>query len=233
MKKLLIANLKMNLTNDEIINYKKVIEESNINDIIICPTSIHLPLMISNKYEVGSQNGYFINKGAYTGEVSFYQLKDMGINYSIIGHSERRNIFNEDNELISNKLKSCIENNILPILCVGENKEERLSNNTIEVIDEELKSIPYDMINKIIIAYEPIWAIGTGLIPTMDEIEEVLIHIRKVLNEKKKDVTILYGGSVNTSNIKEICNLDNCDGALIGGASNDPSNLLKMYNEVN
>lgn len=232
MSKLLVANLKMNLTKDEIINYKKVLEESNIDNIIICPSSIHLPFLLSDKYEVGSQNGYFINKGAYTGEISFYQLKDMGINYSIIGHSERRNIFNENNGLIFNKLKSCIENNILPILCIGENKEERLGSKTIDVINEELKYIPYDMFNEIIIAYEPIWAIGTGLIPTMSEISEVLTYIKKILNEKEKSVKVLYGGSVNISNIKEICSLDNCDGVLIGGASNDPNNLINMYNEV-
>lgn len=235
MNKLIIANLKMNLNKKEIVEYKKTIEESNIKEFIICPPNIYIGIMQSNSYSVCAQNGYHINSGAFTGEVSFAQLKSIGVNYSLIGHSERRNMFNENDEIIALKLKSCIENDIMPILCVGENKEERELGKTLEVIEREIKNdLKGTKFNDIIIAYEPVWAIGTGLIPTKEDINEVHLHIKKVLKDiYNKDVKVLYGGSVKLSNIKEICNIISVDGVLIGGASNDPNNLISMYNELN
>ncbi len=231
--KQLIANLKMNLTFEEMQNYKYVIENSNVTDLIICPSFIHLEMMQSNKYGLCAQNGYSVDKGAFTGEVSFYQLRNINVNYSLIGHSERRHIFNEDDVLVSKKIDACINNGIKPILCVGETKEEKESGNTLNVIDRQIiDSIFNKNIKDIIIAYEPVWAIGTGLIPTIDDINLVHLHIKELLNKNNINVNVLYGGSVKESNIAEICSLDSVDGVLIGGASNDPNNLLKMYNII-
>ncbi len=234
MKKIVIANLKMNLNNDEMKNYKTVIESSGIEGLIICPSFIFLSDMKSDKYDLCAQNGYYNDKGAYTGEISFYQLNSLGIKYSLIGHSERRHVFKETDEDMNMKMQSCLRNNIIPVLCIGETKEERENNKTKEVLENQIKIALKDIdLSNIIIAYEPVWAIGTGLIPTMDEINSIHLHIKKVLKELLNiDSKVLYGGSVNISNIGEITALDNVDGVLIGGASNDPNNLVLMYNKM-
>ena len=233
MNKLLIANLKMNLNYEDIIEYKKVIENSDITNFVICPSNIYLHILSSNKYELCAQNGYHEDRGAFTGEVSFKQLKSMGVKYSLIGHSERRNIFNESNDDIRKKLKSCIENGITPILCVGENKDERESGNAEKIVENEIKSIIQDLIlYDLIIAYEPIWAIGTGLTPTSIDIMNMHSCIKKIVKDNTKNVKVIYGGSVNESNIKGICNIEGVDGVLIGDASNNPLNVIKMYNLV-
>lgn len=157
----------------------------------------------------------------------------MGVKYSLIGHSERRNIFNESNDDIRKKLKSCIGNGITPILCVGENKEERESGNAEKIVENEIKSIIRDLVlSDLIIAYEPIWAIGTGLIPTSIDIMNMHSCIKEIVKDNTKNVKVIYGGSVNESNIKDICNIEGVDGVLIGDASNNPQNIIKMYNSV-
>ena len=230
--KLVVANLKMNLTLSQILDYKNTIKDRQDN-LIIAPSYIYLSDMKSNNYEVASQDGYQIDNGAYTGQVSFNQLKSLGVNYSIIGHSERREKFNETNEAVKEKYISAISNNITPILCVGETKEDRLSNKTFSVIKEEL-SIVFDNIkvNTAIIAYEPVWAIGTGLTPTLEEINEVHRYIKELLNTYNIEVKVLYGGSVNINNIREFSKSNDIDGFLIGSASLDPNNLLNMINEI-
>lgn len=234
MDKLIMANLKMNLTREEIKEYKNIIENSDIKNLIICPSYIYLNDMASDKYSVGSQNGYYVDKGAYTGEISFYQLSNYGVKYSLIGHSERRHVFNETDSEIALKMQSCINNNVTPILCVGETKEERESNKTKDVIDSQIKTALEGLnLSSIIIAYEPVWAIGTGLIPTMDDINDIHLHIKDMLNKVYNlDPKVLYGGSVNLSNIKEITSINSVDGVLIGSASNNPNNLINMYNEI-
>lgn len=227
MDKLIVANLKMNLNFNDIVNYKKIIEESNIQNFIIAPSSIYLNAMQSSKYSWCAQNGYYVDYGAYTGEISFLQLNHLNVKYCLIGHSERRNIFNEDYELISKKAASCVKNNIIPILCVGENKNERDKGNTLNVIDRQLECVKN--LDNVIIAYEPVWAIGSGCVPNVSDIERVHLHIKNVLNS---NVKILYGGSVNLSNIKEICSNNVVDGVLIGSASIDPNQIIKMYNEL-
>ncbi len=229
--KLIIANLKMNLTFDEILNYKKTIN-TKYDNLIIAPSYIYLRDMQSENYLIASQDGYQIDKGAYTGEVSLNQLKSIGVNYSIVGHSERRHKFNETNEIVKEKYKQAINNNIKPILCVGETKEERLSNRVKEVIDSQLIDIFKDTnINEPIIAYEPVWAIGTGLTPNITEIEEVHKYIKDFLKKYNVNPIVLYGGSVNLDNIKSFNESEYIDGFLIGGASLDPNNLIKMIEQ--
>lgn len=230
--KLIIANLKMNLTLEDILKYKETIKDK-YNNLIIAPSYIYLKEMESNNYDIASQDGYNIDKGAYTGEVSFNQLKSLGVKYSIIGHSERRQLFNETNEIIKDKFISAINNDITPILCIGETKEERLSNKLKDVIELQLKTIFDNIeINNAIIAYEPVWAIGTGLTPTEKEIEEAHKYIKELLDKYNINSKILYGGSVNLNNIKSFSKLENVDGFLIGSASLDPNNLLDMIKET-
>jgi len=234
MKKIMMANLKMNLNYDDMKNYKQVLESSGVEGLIICPSYLFLSDMKSDKYDLCSQNGYAIDKGAFTGEISFYQLSSLNIKYSLIGHSERRHVFKETDEDMNLKMQSCLKNNIIPVLCIGETKEERESNGTKEVLERQLNIALKDVsLTDIIIAYEPVWAIGTGLIPTMDEINDIHLHIKRVLKESLSiNSKVLYGGSVNLSNISDITILGNVDGVLIGGASNDPNNLIAMYNKM-
>lgn len=225
--KLIIANLKMNLTLNEVLEYKNNIKEKYSN-LIIAPSYIYLNIMKSNNYDIASQDGYYIDKGSYTGEVSFNQLKSLGIKYSIIGHSERRRKFNETNDMVKSKFISAINNNIIPILCIGETKEERLSNKMKDVIEEQLKLFDVVKLDNVIIAYEPVWAIGTGFTPTLDEINEMHIYIKEILNKYNIKSKILYGGSVNENNIENLSKSNNIDGFLIGSASLDSNNLIKM-----
>lgn len=229
--KLIIANLKMNLTLEEMLKYKETIKERHDN-LIIAPPYIYLDIMKSQNYDTASQDGYYVDSGAYTGEVSFNQLKSMNINYSIIGHSERRQKFNETNDIVKQKYISAINNRITPIVCVGETQEERLSNKTFDIIEEEIKVLLDEKTESIIIAYEPIWAIGTGLTPTLEEIESIHKFIKDLLNKYNFNSKILYGGSVNLNNIKEFSKSEHIDGFLIGSASLDPNNLLNMMNEI-
>lgn len=234
MDKLIVANLKMNLNFEQIKEYKKIIGESDIKNFILCPSYIYLNYMKSNSYEVCSQNGYYKDEGACTGEISFYQLNKLGIKYSLIGHSERRHVFNESNDLISLKMENCIKNNVTPILCVGETEEDKNKGLTNEVIDTQINTaLSKVKLSDVIIAYEPVWAIGTGLTPTIDDINNIHLHIKEMLKSVHNiESKVLYGGSVKLNNIKEIIENQNVDGVLIGSASNDPNNLLNMYNEV-
>lgn len=232
MNKLIVANIKMNFTYEEAINYKNNIKDKYDN-LIICPPYLYIKDMISNNYVIGSQDGYYIDKGAYTGEISFHQLSSIGVKYSIIGHSERRHKFNESNEIIKLKFDSCISHSITPILCVGETKEERDNGIIFDIIKNQVDSACINItLNKIIIAYEPVWAIGTNVTPTLKEIEEVHIYIRNLLKTHNIDCQILYGGSVNLNNIKEFSSSNNIDGFLIGSASLDADNLIKMIKET-
>lgn len=230
MDKLIVTNFKMNLSKEEVLEYKKIVENSDIKNLIISPSNIYLDLMSSNKYDLCAQNGYYEDFGTHTGEVSFKQLKSLGVKYSLIGHSETRNMSNEDIPL---KLKSCINNGIVPILCVGNDINEKDTSKLFCILDKELKVLSGLKINDIIIAYEPTWAIGTGVTPSLENIKSVHIYIKNVLSKVYNiKCKVIYGGSVNMSNIKEICSIEEVDGVLIGSSSLNPNNLLKMYNKI-
>ncbi len=231
MNKILVANLKMNLNYEEIINYKNILSNCDCSNLIVCPSNIYLELLRGQKFSLGAQDGYYIDKGAYTGEVSFYQLKDL-VSYCIVGHSERRRLFGESNELISRKVESCTKNGVTPILCVGETIDEHNSKITDEIISKQLQALHVS--NNIIIAYEPVYAIGSGIIPSYEDIKSTHSFIKEEMKRLYNiDVKVLYGGSVNLENAKSICFIENVDGLLIGGASNDPNNILNMLNEIN
>jgi len=178
--------------------------------------------------ELGAQDMHFEEKGAYTGETSPLMLKACGCKYVIIGHSERRQFFHETDQLINKKISSAISSGLTPIFCIGETKEERKEKKTLNVLDKQvqngLKGIPVSTGNELVIAYEPIWAIGTGETASTQQAEEVHFSIRKLIekiyNKNVADkIKILYGGSVKSENASKLMSLENVDGALIGGAS--------------
>lgn len=234
MDKIYILNNKMNLLSDDIDNY--INETNKLNNdynIIIAPSSIYLQQFINKSiHKVCSQNAYHPNSGAYTGEISFSQLKSLGVNYCIIGHSERRNIFNETDDIINKKISSCVNNNIIPILCVGESKEERENNNQNEKIKKQIQeALNNNQIQEIIIAYEPIWSIGRGITPTKEEIQDIANYIYDILNQYNIKFKILYGGSVDNNNINDILNITNISGVLMGGSSLKTEVLNQIFNK--
>jgi triosephosphate isomerase len=201
-------------------------------EIVICPTFVNLQaaagVIKGSNIKLGAQNLYPKQEGAYTGEISPLMLRSVGCAYVIIGHSERRQYFKETNDFINEKVKSAIEYGLLPIMCVGEKLEEREKGLTFDVVKDHvvngLKGISKEKAQHVVIAYEPVWAIGTGKTATPQQAEEVHEFIRKLLAETYDEQTaqairIQYGGSVKPENIKELMACKNIDGALVGGAS--------------
>ncbi len=227
MKKI-FANMKMNLTLDEIKNY--INDTSSFKkDFVVIPTSIYIPYFIDNNYIVGIQDISKFDNGAYTSNVSAKQVKSMGIDYTLIGHSERRNVFNETLEDVNLKVKKGLENNLKIVLCIGEKLEQK--DNYKEILEEQILTVfeGVDKIDDIIIAYEPVWSIGTGLTPTNEEIETITDYIKSVVNKKyNKDIDVLYGGSVNEKNIESLNTINNVSGFLVGGASLNKDKIYKI-----
>ncbi len=227
---LIVLNNKSNLNKYEFEKY--VTELENINSdkqLVLCPSDIYLNSFDLNNIEKGSQNVSSYKNGAHTGEVSATQLKDLGVKYCIVGHSERRKNNHETNSDIKNKIKLLLENDITPILCIGEEKEEKDSKKTSSIIEKELSVLmDEELKEKVVIAYEPIWAIGTGISATSSDINEVVLQIRKMLPKN----VIIYGGSVTENNIKEINANTQLDGYLLGNVSLDVKRLIELLNLV-
>ena len=236
--RIIAGNWKMNKTVGEALELVNFILNNTSpipdHEIVVCPpfTALYpVQQAIKNSHiKLGAQNMYKEDKGAYTGEISPIMLKDIGVKYVIIGHSERRHIFGESDELINAKLKKALEHNLTPIFCVGETLEEREKGITLEVIKRQLdiglKDIPFGQYSNIVIAYEPVWAIGTGKTAKPSDAAEVHRFIRTYL--QVQDITILYGGSVKPSNIKEIMAEPEIDGVLVGGASLDAASFVNI-----
>ena len=186
---------------------------------------------------LGAQNLFWESKGAYTGEISPSMLISAGCEYVIIGHSERRQYFGESDETVNRKIRAAVNHDLKPILCVGESEKERESNDTFSVLDKQmktgLKGFSLDDLKLLIIAYEPVWAIGTGKTATVDQAQEVHGFLRSTLdksygNKLAKSIRILYGGSVKPNNISELMAMADVDGALVGGASLDPETFSNI-----
>jgi triosephosphate isomerase len=185
---------------------------------------------------VGAQNVYFEPKGAFTGEISIPMLKDAGCTHVILGHSERRHIFGEPDDLIAKKVKAVLDAGLVPVLCYGETLEEREAGRTADVVSRQLRTalagLSSGELERIVYAYEPVWAIGTGKSATADEAQEVCADSKKLISElagKPIPVVVLYGGSVNANNAKELLSMDAIDGALVGGASLKAESFLQIY----
>lgn len=250
MRKSFIAgNWKMNMTHleavDFIKNFAQNYKNKNNCDVAVCPPftaiqSVKNTLENNNiDIKLGAQNMYYKESGAFTGEVSPKMLKALGVEYVIIGHSERRNIFGEKNEDVNEKIKSAFSNGLKPIMCIGESIDVREKGNArdfvINQIVECLKDINENDVIKLTIAYEPIWAIGTGKTATPDDANdmcrEIREEIKKLFSTKiSESIRIQYGGSVKSSNITELMNMPDIDGALVGGASIKVDEFAKIIN---
>lgn len=226
--KWIVSNHKMNLTKEEIENYVSQISSlKSTNKLVFCPSNIYLPYFQNQEnYELGVQNVADRKMGALTGEVAVEQLKSLNVSYVIIGHSERRNILNESEEMIHQKIKLVLENDMIPILCIGEKEEEISQREEILMAEIDSAFLQQSNLERLIIAYEPIWAIGTGKIPTPEEITTITEWIKDYIQKKYQvSCPVLYGGSVSVSNIDELSTVSNIDGYLIGGTSLDIEKL--------
>ena len=237
-KKIVAGNWKMNMTPSQAVklcaDLKDVVKSDTV-DVVYCVPAIDIVPVVEavkgTNVKVGAENMYFEEKGAYTGEISAEMLKDAGVEYVIIGHSERRDYFKEDDELLNKKVKKAIEAGLTPILCCGESLEQREMGITLDWIRMHIKSdlagVAASDVANLVIAYEPIWAIGTGKTATSDQAQEVCGAIRACIKEMYDDATaeavrIQYGGSVNAGNAAELFAKPDIDGGLVGGASLKP-----------
>lgn len=222
---LVVLNNKCNFNLDEYLDYQNKLKNLNFkNDIVLCPSSIYLSNFELENIFLGSQNVSPFNDGAYTGEVSARQLKSLNVKYCLVGHSERRVYFKENNEILKNKIEQLLENEIIPIYCVGE-LEKNSDNNEL---DNELKILEEIHNNeKIIIAYEPLWAIGTGIQPNINELEKII----KLIKEKFPNNKVLYGGSVNEDSIVNLKS-ELIDGYLLGGVSLHPDRISMLLSKL-
>ena len=236
-KKLLLGNWKMNKTISETKEFAKsidtLVELAKEKDIDIGVAPVYLSLqtlkeLVPETFIVSAQNCHFKDSGAYTGEISIPMLKEIGIDWCIIGHSERRTYDNETSEKCNLKIVKLLENNFAPVYCVGETLEQFENNKTMDVVKDQIEkgflNISKEDASKIVVAYEPVWSIGTGKNASKEIAENVCAFIRSLLvdlydKETAEKVRILYGGSVKPNNIKEYMKMDNIDGALVGGAS--------------
>lgn len=234
--RLVIGNFKMNLTLNEINDYIEFFKGKKLDNVIFAPSSIYLSKFKENGLETASQDVSFASIGAYTGDIAASQLASLGIKYSIVGHSERRKYYDDD-KYVNAKLKELLDKDIIPILCIGETKEEKDKGVTLDIlkdeIDEAFKDIDNNKLSCIIIAYEPIWSIGTGVIPTNEDIDTTITFIKKYVNEKYSiNNKVLYGGSVSNKNINELETIDVIDGYLVGGCSIKKDDFQELINNV-
>lgn len=245
-KKVIAGNWKMNMLPGEAIEFitelTPLVKDTN-NEVILCVpyTDLFYALLTAQgtNIKIGAQNMHFEESGAYTGEVSGKMLKAINVEYVIIGHSERRQYFNETDETVNKKVKSAFANGLKPIVCVGETLEERESGKTAEIITKQtelaLEGLTNEQVKNTIIAYEPIWAIGTGKTATSEDANNSIKEIRNKIaeiygTEVAEEAIIQYGGSVKSSNAKELFSTSDIDGGLVGGASLKAEEFSKIVN---
>lgn len=247
MRKPIIAgNWKMHKTIKESVEFvneiKSEINGTDVEAVICAPFTLLKDLKEAAKgtnIKIGAQNMHFEEKGAFTGEISPLMLKEIDVDYVVLGHSERRQYFNETNETVNKKVIKALEYKINPIICVGETLEQREADKTKDIVkvqvEKALVNIDEKDIKGIVIAYEPIWAIGTGKTSSSKDANDVIAYIREVVanvysEETAEEVRIQYGGSVKPANVEEIMNESDIDGALVGGASLQPKDYVELVN---
>jgi triosephosphate isomerase len=244
-KPLIAGNWKMFKTGPEALETAdrlvKLLSTTMDVDVMIAPPFTALAqvsdLLKKTRISLGAQNLFWEAEGAYTGEISASMLVSAGCRYVIVGHSERRQYFGETDETVNQKIKAAVTNDLIPVMCIGESETERESKETFSVLDRQvqkgLKGFSADEMETLVMAYEPVWAIGTGKTATADQAQEVHLFLREMLEKKfgnnlAKSIRILYGGSVKSDNIKELMTMPDIDGALIGGASLEPETFSKI-----
>lgn len=246
MRKPIIAgNWKMHKTMKEAVEFVEAVKDrvpsSDKIESAICAPALFLDALVkaseSSSLKIGAQNMHFEQSGAFTGEISPVALQDIGVTYVIIGHSERREMFAETDETVNEKVKAAFRHNLIPIMCCGETLEQRERGETNEVVGEQVKKglagLTEEQVKQVVVAYEPIWAIGTGKTSSAEDANETCGHIRSVIAEQFSQnaadaVRIQYGGSVKPDNIKQFLNEEHIDGALVGGASLEVDSFLKL-----
>ena len=245
-RKVIAGNWKMNMLPNEAINFIQELTplvKDTKNEVILCVPYTDLFYALLNvqgtNIRIGAQNMHWEEKGAYTGEISAPMLKSIGVEYVIIGHSERRQYFAETDETVNKKIKSALAHGLKPIVCVGETLEQRENGQTEQIVTSQVgkafEGIPASELEKIIVAYEPIWAIGTGKTATKEDANSTIMQIRKKLAEmygqnEANGVIIQYGGSVKSANAKELFEMSDIDGGLVGGASLKADEFSKIVN---
>ena len=243
-KKIIAGNWKMNKTPSEAVELAKMLKEyvdTDKADVVFCVPAIDIipvgEVIKGSNIALGAENMYFEESGAYTGEISPAMLTDAGVKYVILGHSERRQYFAETDETVNKKVKKALEHGLTPIMCCGETLEQREQGITIDFVRTQIKrglyGISAEDVVKVVIAYEPIWAIGTGRTATPEQAEEMCAFIRNTLIELYDEDTademiIQYGGSVKPANATDIMNMDEIDGALVGGASLKAKDFMEI-----
>lgn len=247
MRKPIIAgNWKMYKTKKEVLSFIEEVknalpQEQNV-DAIICVPYVYLDAAAAatqgSNLKIAAQNMHDAEEGAYTGEISPKMLVDLAIPYVVLGHSERRQYFNETDETVNKKVHAAFENGIVPIVCVGESLEERENGTTDEIVAKQtllgLKGLTVEQLENVVIAYEPIWAIGTGKVATSDQAQETIAALRKTIADAfgadvAQKIRIQYGGSVKPDNVVELLGKTDIDGALVGGASLVPESFLGLF----
>ena len=238
------GNWKMFKTGREVVSFaedfKALYKDTDVRTAV-CAPYVYLSLLKSlfsgTNIKVGAQNAFYEDEGAFTGEVSVKMLEDVGVDYCIIGHSERRQYFGETSEFINKKLKRIFQGSIVPILCVGENLEQREKEEQYLVVRDQLMGalagISPEQAARLVIAYEPVWAIGTGRTAAPEQAEDMCEFIRNAIEalygeETADETVVLYGGSVKPANATEIMNMSNIDGALVGGASLNAEDFMEI-----
>ncbi len=243
-RKVIAGNWKMNMLPNEAMTFIEQITpmvKSTQNEVILCVPYTDLFYCLlgvqNTNIKIGAQNMHWEEKGGYTGEVSAQMLKSIGVEYVIIGHSERRQYFAEKDETVNKKIKSALQHELKPIICVGESLEQREQGKQTEIITEQtklaLEGLDSNQVKKCMIAYEPIWAIGTGKTATSEDANEAIKSIRNEIrnlygDEVANEIIILYGGSVKSENSKELFSTSDIDGGLVGGASLKPEEFAKI-----
>tara|TARA_Y100000814_G_C12305030_1_gene393110 strand:- start:392 stop:1135 length:744 start_codon:yes stop_codon:yes gene_type:complete len=244
-KSFCIANWKMNKNIDESIDFLNKLRNKDLSvsnsQIIICPSFLSLAINHekNNKINFGAQNVSYSHRGSFTGEISINMLENINCEWVIIGHSERRILFNEKDVDVSNKIKIVYDSSLSPILCIGESLQQKNNNQTDIILETQIQSafskINFKKDKNILIAYEPVWAIGTGVAAEIDVIEENMKLIKKIINKistNNCNIYLLYGGSVNKDNAADIFNLTDVNGFLIGGASLEAESFYGIYKQI-
>lgn len=212
-------------------------------EVMIAPTFLTLSIVSDiikdTRIKLGAQNLYFEKEGAFTGEISADMLKAAGVEYAIIGHSERRQYFGETDASVQKKIKAAVDVGLIPVLCIGETESQRDEEKTFSILDKQvsngLKGLGLDELEQLVLAYEPVWAIGTGKTANVDQVKQVHQYLRSLLEKLfSRDfagqIRILYGGSVNPKNVKDLMSIEDVDGALVGGASLDADKFINIIN---
>lgn len=234
--KLIIGNQKNYMNLNDISKFlKKANEKINLSNVVICPSSLYIPYFIKHEYSVGVQNVELMKP--FTGEITIDQVVDLGVNYVIIGHSERIKNFNESDYEIRNKILEVANNKLIPVVCIGETLEEKNLFKTEKSLKRQIinyfKNIPSDKLKDVVIAYEPIWTVGSNKNLTVQDLKNNVEYIKNLFKKiYNVDVSVIYGGSINSSNVEKFNKIESVDGFLIGEASTNVDEFLKIIEVV-